>query len=100
MVENWQQNSTTTSVDQLSQPTQALLQTLDLVQPSGDSRLDDIANTAISTPIEINYNTLRQQAEQYVLTLQDPRSIHNTIKLTARPPRIRTHLMGDGMWSP
>ena len=54
----------------------------------------------IFTPTEINYNTPRQQIQQYVLILQDPRSIQNTIKFTVRPPRIRTHLKGDGTWSP
>ena len=100
-VEHRQQNSTVTSVDQLCQPTQALLHAMDSVQPAGDWRLDDRDNTVIfTTPTEINYNTLRQQAQQYVLILQDPRSIQNTIKLKVRPPRIRTHLKGDGAWSP
>jgi hypothetical protein len=54
----------------------------------------------IFTPTEINYNTLRQHTQQYVLILQDPRSIQNTIKFTVRPPRIRTHLKGDGAWNP
>ena len=54
----------------------------------------------IFTPTEINYNTLRQQTHQYVLILQDPRSNQNTIMFTVRPPRIRTHLKGDGAWNP
>ncbi len=36
VVEHMQQNSTATSIDQLSQPTQALLHALDSVQPAGD----------------------------------------------------------------
>ena len=95
-----QKNSTATSVDQLFQPTQAFLHALDSVQPSASWRLDDTANTVIFTPTEINYNTLRQQTQQYVLILQDPRSIQNTIKFTVRPPRIRTHLKGNGAWNP
>jgi hypothetical protein len=35
-VEHKQQNSTATHIGQLSQPTQALLQELDSVQPTGD----------------------------------------------------------------
>ena len=54
----------------------------------------------IFTPTQVNYNTLRQQTQQYVLTLQDPRSIQNTIKFTVRPPRIRTHHKGDEAWNP
>ena len=42
-------------------------------------------------PTEINYNTIRQHTQQYVLILQNRRSIHNTITFTVRPPRIRTH---------
>ena len=99
-VEHKQQNSTARSVDQLYQTSQALLHALDSVQPFDDWRLDDKANTAIFTPSEVNYNTLRQQAQQYIIILQDPRSIHNTIKFTVRPPRIRTHLRRDGAWSP
>ena len=54
----------------------------------------------IFTPTEINYNTLRYQAQQYVLILQDPRSIQNTIKFTVRLPRIWTHLKVDSAWIP
>ena len=57
-VEHKQQNSTATSVDQLSQPTQALLQALDSVQPAVDWRLDARAIKMIFTPTKINYNTL------------------------------------------
>jgi len=99
-VEHRQQKGTATSVDQLSQPTQALLHALDSVQPAGDLRLDDKAITMIFTPTEINYNTLRQHAQPHILILQDPRSIQNTIKFNVRPPRIRTHLRGGGAWSP
>jgi hypothetical protein len=70
-----QQNSMAISVDQLSQPTQVLLQAMDSVQPAGDWRLDDKANTVIFTPTQINYNTLRHHAQQYVLILYDPRYI-------------------------
>ena len=58
-VEHRQQNSSTTSLDQLFQPTQALLQAMDSVQPAGYWKLDERANTMIFYPTEINYNTLR-----------------------------------------
>jgi len=51
-------------------------------------------------PTEINYNTLRRQAQPYVLLLQDPRAVHNNIKFTIRPPRTRSHLRGDEAWNP
>jgi hypothetical protein len=62
--------------------------------------LDDRANTVIFNPTEISYNTLRQQTQQYVLILQDPRSILNTIMFTVRPSEIRSHLTGNGAWNP
>jgi len=89
-----------TSIDQLSQHTQALLQALESVQPTGNWKLDDRTNTVIFTPIEVNYNTLRQQTQQYVLILQDPRSIQNPIKFTIKPPIIQTHHKGDAAWNP
>ena len=61
-VEHGQQNNATTSVDQLSQPTQALLQAMDSVQPAGDWKPDERPNTMVFTPTEIYHNTLRQQA--------------------------------------
>ena len=93
-IEHTQQNSTTTSVVQLSQPAQALLQALDSVQPVSNWKLDERPNTIIFYPAEINYNTLRQQAQPYVLVLQDPRAIQIIIKFTIRPPRISYHLRG------
>jgi len=57
-VEHIQHNSSATSVDQLSQPTQALLHALDSVQPASDWKLDEITNTVIFYPTEIIYNTL------------------------------------------
>jgi hypothetical protein len=87
-VEHMQQNNTATSVDPLSQLTQALLQALDSVQPARDCKLDDRDNTVIFTPTEIKHNPLRQQGKQFVLILQDPRSIKNTINLSIRPPHI------------
>ena len=61
-VEHRQQNSTATSVDHLSQPTQALLHAMDSAQPAGDWKLEERPNTMVFTPTEINYNTLRQHA--------------------------------------
>ena len=58
-IEHTQQNCTATSVDQLSQPIQALLLALYLVQQVGDWRLDDIDNTVIFTSTKINYNPFR-----------------------------------------
>ncbi len=51
-------------------------------------------------PIEIDYNTLRQHSQPYVLILQDPNAINNIIKFTIRPPRIRSHLRRDEAWNP
>jgi hypothetical protein len=99
-VEHRQQNNSATSVDQLSQPTQALLQAMDSVQPACDWALDERPNTMIFYPTEIDYNTLRQQSQPYVLILQDPRAINNIIKFTIRPPRIRSYLRGDEAWYP
>jgi hypothetical protein len=99
-VEHKKQNSTATSVDQLSQPSQALLQAMDSVQPTSGWKLNKRLNTMTFYPTEINYNTLRQQAQPYVLVLQDPRAINNIIKFTIRPPRIRSHLRGDEAWNP
>jgi hypothetical protein len=58
-IEHKQQNNAATSIDQLSQQTQALLQALDSIQPAGDWKLDDGANTVIFAPTDINYITLR-----------------------------------------
>jgi hypothetical protein len=99
-VEHRQQNNIATTVDPMSQPTQALLQAMDSVQPASVWKLDDKPNTVTFYPIEINYNTLRQHAQPYVLVLQDPRAINNIIKFTFRPPRIRSHLRGDEAWNP
>ncbi len=99
-VEHRHQNNTATSVDQLSQPTQALLQAMDSGQPAGGWKLDERPNTMIFYPTEIDYNTLRQQSQPYVLILQDPRAINNIIKFTIRPPRTRSHLRGDEAWNP
>jgi len=88
-----------TSIDQLSQPTQALLQAIGSVQPATYWKLDNGENTVVFTPTEINYNPLCQQAQQYALILQDPRSIKNVIKFSIKPPRIRSHLREDGVWS-
>ncbi len=68
-LEHRQQNNMATCIDQLSQPTHALLHALDSVQPAGNWRRDDRANTVIFTPTKVNYNTLRQQTHQYVLIL-------------------------------
>jgi len=71
---------------------------MDSVQLASGWRLDDIISTVIFTPTEINYNTLRHRAHQYVLILQDPRSIQNTIKFAVIPQRNPTYLKGDGAW--
>ena len=62
--------------------------------------MDERTNTVIFYPTEINNNTLRQQAQPYVLVLQDPRAINNIIKFTIKPPRIRSQLRGDEAWNP
>jgi hypothetical protein len=49
------------NVDQLSQPTQALLQALDSIQPAAGWERDDRDNTVVFTPIAVDYNPLRQQ---------------------------------------
>ena len=87
-VDHKQHNSLATSVDQLSQPTQALLQATDSVQPAGGWNMDERPNTVIFYPTETDYNTLRQQSQPYVLVLQDPRAINDIIKFTIRPPII------------
>ena len=99
-IEHRQQNSIATTVDQLSQPTQALLQAMDSVQPAGVWKLDDRPDTVTFYPTEINYNTLRQQARPYVLVLHDPRAISTIIKFTIRPPRTRSHIRGGEAWNP
>jgi hypothetical protein len=53
------QNQTANSLDNLSQATQALLQALDLVQPSTPWHTDERQNTMVFTPIEVDYNPLR-----------------------------------------
>ena len=52
------------------------------------------------TPIEVDYNPYRLQAQSYVLNLQDPRSINNIIKFSIKPPRIKSHHRGDEVWYP
>jgi len=59
-VEHTHQNQMATSIDKLSQPTQALLRALYSVQPAHEWRLDDRKNTVVFTPTEVNYNSLRQ----------------------------------------
>jgi hypothetical protein len=49
----------------------------------------------VITPIEVDYNPYRLQAESYVVILQDPSSINNIIKFSIKPPRIRSHDRGD-----
>ena len=99
-VEHKHQNQTTTSLDKFSQPTQALLQALDSVQPTTRWVTDPRPNTMVITPIEVEYNPYRLQAESYVILLQDPRLVNNIIKFFVIPPRIRPHTRGDEAWNP
>ena len=99
-IEDKQQNQTATSLDKLSQPTQALLQALDSIQPADRWTADTKQNTMTFTPIEVDYNPYRLQAQSYVLNLQDPRSINNIIKFSVKPPRIKSHHRGDAVWYP
>ena len=48
----------------------------------------------------MDYNPLRIQAQPYVILLQDPISINNTIKFSIKPPRIRSHARGNEVWNP
>ena len=98
-MEHKHQNQTATSLDKLSQPTQALLQALDSVQPATRWKLDERVNTMTFTPTEVDYNPLRLQAQPYVILLQDPRSINNIIKFSVKPSRFRSHTMGDEAWN-
>jgi hypothetical protein len=54
----------------------------------------------VFTPIEVEYNPFRLQAQSYVILLQDPRSINNIIKFSVKPQRIRPHTRGDDAWNP
>jgi hypothetical protein len=54
----------------------------------------------VFTPIDVDYNPCRLQAQSYVVLLQDPRSINNIIKFSVKPPRIRSHTRGDESWNP
>ncbi len=62
------QTQQATSVDQLLQPTQALLQVLDSIQPATGWNYEDRENTMVFTPTELHYNPLRLHAQQYVLS--------------------------------
>jgi hypothetical protein len=96
IVEHMQQNKTVKCIDQLSQPTQALLHALDSVQPTGYWKLDKRGSTIIFNPTKFDYNPLRQQARKYILILQDPRTINNNaINFSVRPLCIRSHCRGD-----
>jgi len=99
-IEHKHQNRTATSLDKLSQPTQALLQALDSIQPADSWTADTKQNTMTFTPIEVDYNPYRLQAQSYVLNLQDPRSINNIIKFSIKPPIIKSHHRGDEVWYP
>ena len=79
-IEHMQHNQMATIIDQISQPTQALLHELDSVQPAGIWKPANRDNIMIFIPSEVNYNPLRQQTFHYVLILQDPRSIQSVIK--------------------
>ena len=94
------QNQIANTIDTLSQATQALLQALDLVQPSTPWNTDERQNTMVFTPTEVDYNPLRLQAQSHVIFLQDPRSINLTIKFSIKPPRIRSYTRGDEAWKP
>jgi hypothetical protein len=54
----------------------------------------------VFTPIDVDYNPYRLQAQSYVVLFQDPRSINNIIKFSIKPPRIRSHTGGDEAWNP
>jgi hypothetical protein len=84
-------NQRAKSIDNPSQATQALLQALDSVQPVTPWHTDGRQNTMVFTPAEVDYNSLRLQAQPYVIHLQDPISIKNTIKFSIKPPRIRSY---------
>ena len=53
------QNKIANTLDNLSQATQALLEALDLVQPSTPWNTDERQNTMVFTPTEVDYNSLR-----------------------------------------
>jgi hypothetical protein len=84
-VSHRRQNQIANTLDNLSQSNQALLQVLDSVQPTTPCNTDERHNTMVFTPTEENYNPLRQQAQPYVILLQDPRSINNIIKFSIKP---------------
>jgi hypothetical protein len=94
-VEHKHQNQIATSLDKLSQPTQALLQALDSIQPATRWTTDPRPNTTVFTPTNVEYNPYRLQAQSYVILLQDPRSTNNIIKFSVKPLRIKSHTRGD-----
>jgi hypothetical protein len=100
VVEHMLHNQMSTSVDQLLQPTHALLHALYSIQQATGWTYEDRENTTVFTPTEVNYNPLRLQAQQYVLILQDPTAVQNTIKFAIKPPRIRSYKRGDEAWTP
>jgi len=99
-VEYMPQNLSATRLDHLSQSTQALLQALDAVQSASTWTAASKPNSVEFLPVEIQHNPLRQQAQQFVLLLQDPLAVNDTVKFTIKPPRIRKHHRGDEDWNP
>jgi hypothetical protein len=54
----------------------------------------------VFTPIDVDHNSYRLQAQSYVVLLQDPRSINNITNFSVKPPKIRSHTRGDEAWNP
>ena len=60
---------------QLSPPTQALLQTIDTIQPATTWNHAQQSNTVTFIPTEIDYNPLRLQSQPYTLMIHHPTNL-------------------------
>ena len=89
------QHERATSASELSPPLQALLQTIDAIQPATAWEKDGQNNTATFTPVEVDYNPLRLQSMPTVIFLTHPESPSTPTRYLIRPPRLRSDLRGD-----
>jgi hypothetical protein len=94
------QHERATSASELSPPLQALLQTIDAIQPATAWEKDGQNNTATFTPVEVDYNPLRLQSMPTVIFLTHPESPSTPTRYLIRPPRLRSDLRGDTHWAP
>lgn len=91
------QNYRARALTELSQPTQALLQLLDAIQPAEDPIKTN--NTTLSyKPVQIHGNPYLTQSQRMDIHLQHPSHPNGTIKIQCTPPKRILETYGKGAW--